>query len=149
MQDAEEINSQTEIKPDVSCKRGFYVQQSQGFSLNFYLASSQTRSIQQMSLHSNSKLNSKQLPRLAEKRTAHLTAVPSHATWVLKNQTLNSLLCLNSHRLKYCWIPLLSNPEYQLCVLLSTPLTSTRQATVLQPNHRGLTHRVVWTRLRT
>ena len=83
--------------------------------MKFYLASSKIRSIQQMLLDSNNKFNPKQLPRLAEKRTIHLTAVPSHAISILKNQILNSLLCLNSHWLQYCWITLLSNPEYQLC----------------------------------
>lgn len=69
MQDAEEKNSQTEIKTDVYSKRDFDVQSSQGFSLNFYLASSKTRSTEQTLLDSNGKLNPKQLPRLEEKKT--------------------------------------------------------------------------------
>lgn len=68
-----------------------------------------------MLLDSNNKFNPKQLPRLTEKRTVHLAAVPSHTIWILKNQILNSLLCLISHWLQYCWIPLFGNLEYQLC----------------------------------
>lgn len=72
------------------------------------LASSKTRNMQQMLLE---QLNPKQLPRLAEKRTLPLSAVPSHVIWIIKNQILKSLLCLNSHWLKNCQIFLLSTEK--------------------------------------
>lgn len=54
-----------------------------------FLVSSKIRNMQQMLLE---QLNPKKLPRLAEKRTLHLSAVPSHVIWILKNQILKSLL---------------------------------------------------------
>lgn len=134
MQDAEEKNSQTEIKTDVSYKRDFYVWWSQGFSLNFYLASSKTRSIQQTLRDSTGKLNPKQLPRLEEKRI------------------LNSLLCLSLDKTLTALNTvghLCSTIQNVSSALISTPLTATRQVTVLQPHQHVLAHPVVWTRLRT